>query len=266
MAPTIAGIFAALIVVGAGMLVIERLWPARRGQRLLFRRQWLLDLAYWFFTPVVTRAISHAGVVVAVVMLALVAGWKLDPETIGAGFGPIAVQPRWVQAIALVVLLDFVGYWMHRLFHGRRLWPFHAIHHSSEDLDWLSAVRVHPVNDLVSRIVPVIIALLLGFSPLVLAGTLPFFAIYAILLHANVDWDFGPLRRVIASPAFHRWHHTSGEEGRDKNFAGILPLWDIVFGTYHMPRHAPQRFGVDDPVPATLWGQLMWPFRGRRSA
>jgi len=45
----------------------------------------------------------------------------------------------------------------------------------------------------------------------------------------------GPLRAVLASPRFHRWHHTSAKEGRDKNFAGLLPLWDILFGTYYMP-------------------------------
>ena len=55
-------------------------------------------------------------------------------------------------------------------------------------------------------------------------------------MHANLDWDWGPLRSFLVSPRFHRWHHTSEEEARDKNFAGLLPLWDILFGTYYMPR------------------------------
>jgi sterol desaturase/sphingolipid hydroxylase (fatty acid hydroxylase superfamily) len=153
---------------------------------------------------------------------------------------------------------------MHRMFHGRRLWRFHAIHHSSEDLDWLSSVRVHPVNDLISRLIPSVVVIMLGFSPLALAGALPFFALYAILLHANVDWDFGPARKLVASPRFHRWHHTGEAEGRDKNFAGLLPLWDILFGTFHMPPRAPERLGVADPVPRGLIGQLIWPFRKAR--
>jgi sterol desaturase/sphingolipid hydroxylase (fatty acid hydroxylase superfamily) len=72
---------------------------------------------------------------------------------------------------------------------------------------------------------------------------------------------------LIASPAFHRWHHTSAEEGRDRNFAGFFPLWDLLFGTFYMPKGAqPEVFGVDDPVPSGLLGQLVYPFRRASSA
>lgn len=261
--PTLQGVIAGFFIIGAGMLVIERLWPAVRGQRLM-RRGFLLDVAYWLFTPIVTRAISRAAVIIAVVILALSLGWKLERDAILAGHGPIGALPLWQQGLLMLVLLDFLGYWMHRLFHGRLLWRFHAIHHSSEDLDWLSSVRVHPLNDMVNRVIPAIIVILAGFAPVALAGALPFFAVYAILLHANVDWRFGPLARVIASPAFHRWHHTSEAEGRDRNFAGLLPVWDILFGTFYMPDRRPERFGIGEPVPGTLWGQLAWPFRRRQ--
>jgi sterol desaturase/sphingolipid hydroxylase (fatty acid hydroxylase superfamily) len=140
-------------------------------------------------------------------------------------------------------------------------WPFHAIHHSSTDLDWLSAARVHPVNDIVNKAAQAAIVVALGYSPLLLAGTLPFFTFYAILQHANVSWDFGPLRKVFASPRFHRWHHTSAPDGQDKNFAGLLPVWDILFGTYYMPAKQPAEFGVPDAIPESLLGQLLWPFR-----
>jgi sterol desaturase/sphingolipid hydroxylase (fatty acid hydroxylase superfamily) len=263
MQPTVTGILFGLLVVGGLIALAERLWPSVRGQRFL-RRGFLLDLAYWFFTPLVTRAITRSAAIIAFAGLVLAFGMTLERasfEALLAGHGPLAAQSRWLQAIELLIVLDFLGYWMHRFFHGTWAWPFHEIHHSSEDLDWLSAVRVHPVNDMVGRIVPAIFVVLAGFSPLALAGVLPLLGIYAILLHANVTWDFGPFRRVIASPAFHRWHHASAEEGRDRNFAGLLPLWDILFGTYYMPAHAPTRFGVDRPVPGTLWGQLLWPFR-----
>jgi sterol desaturase/sphingolipid hydroxylase (fatty acid hydroxylase superfamily) len=158
--------------------------------------------------------------------------------------------------VAEVLLLgDLVGYWVHRLFHGRRLWRFHAVHHGSKDLDWLSAVRLHPVNDVVSRVAQVIPVLLLGFPPMILAAYVPFLTFWAIFLHANVPWSFGPLRYVIASPAFHRWHHTSEEEGRDKNF-----------GTFYLPAgRQPRRFGLaDEEVPEGLVAQLVYPFSRRR--
>ncbi len=86
--------------------------------------------------------------------------------------------------------------------------------------------------------------------------------LYAIFVHANVRWDFGPLRALIATPRFHRWHHTSQAEGLDKNFAGLLPLWDALFGKYYMPDgRQPEVFGVaGEPVPEGFLAQLAYPF------
>jgi len=71
---------------------------------------------------------------------------------------------------------------------------------------------------------------------------------------------------VVASPAIHRWHHTSADEGQDKNFAGLLPLWDLLFGSFYMPSGSQaEHFGAgDEPVPAGLWRQLAYPFRRPR--
>jgi len=223
------------------------------------------DLFYWFFTPLVTGTITKVAVVITVVALAVVTGTHISADSGLAPFHAgsfVTSLPIWQQGLLALVVADFVGYWTHRAFHRGRLWPFHAVHHSSKQLDWLSSVRVHPVNDVLPAIARVVPLLLLGFDPLVLAGVVPFFALYALLLHANVPWSFGPLRFVIASPSFHRWHHTNAAQGRDRNFAGLLPIFDLVFGTFHMPKgEQPQVFGVDDAVPPGLLGQLVWPFR-----
>jgi len=123
---------------------------------------------------------------------------------------------------------------------------------------------LHPVNDIANKLAIALPLVALGFSPVATAAVVPFLTLYAILLHANVTWTFGPLRKVIASPAFHRWHHTSAGEGRDRNFAGLLPLWDILFGTFWLPDRQPTVFGVEDKVPTHLPGQLLWPFRRER--
>jgi sterol desaturase/sphingolipid hydroxylase (fatty acid hydroxylase superfamily) len=69
---------------------------------------------------------------------------------------------------------------------------------------------------------------------------------------------------LIVSPRFHRWHHTDETEARDKNFAGLLPLWDLLFGTYYVPADLrPSHFGTTDTVPQGLFGQLIFRFRGR---
>lgn len=178
----------------------------------------------------------------------------------------VSLQPGWLQAVEIVLLADLVGYWTHRVFHGRLLWRFHAVHHATKELDWLSSVRVHPVNEALTRAAQVVPLFALGFRGQVLVGLTPLFTLYALALHANVPWDLGPLRYVLASPAFHRWHHTTEERGLDKNFAALFPIWDLLFGTFYLPAgEQPTVFGVRDEVPSGFWAQLVWPFRKRRS-
>ena len=268
MGPTLAGVVFGLVLLAALLWPIERAWPALPGQPL-WRRGIRTDLAYWFFTPLVTKSITRGGLVVAVLLLALGTGVPLDRGHVQAFFTGadqlVRRQPMGLQVLEVLLLGDLVGYWTHRLFHGRMLWRFHAVHHGSKQLDWLSSVRLHPVNDVVSRVAQVVPVLLLGFPPTVLAGYVPFLTLYAILLHANVRWSFGPLRYVLASPAFHRWHHTSEEQGLDKNFAGLFTFLDLLFGTFHMPPgRQPERFGLtNEEVPEGLLAQLAYPFRHR---
>lgn len=251
-----------LVVLGAIFWSIESLFPARRAQRK-WRAALGTDVVYFFFTPLVTRTITRVAVIAVVLVPALLIGPETVKSAVVNGHGPIARLPLGAQALMAFVVGDFIGYWMHRWFHGRRLWSFHAVHHSSSELDWLSSVRLHPVNDVLTRVARAIPLLLLGFPATVLAIYVPLISFYAVLLHANVSWTWGPLRYVVASPAFHRWHHTTESEGRDKNFAGFFPLWDLAFGTFYMPRdRQPERFGIErNDVPAGIFGQMLYPFR-----
>jgi sterol desaturase/sphingolipid hydroxylase (fatty acid hydroxylase superfamily) len=245
---------------------IERFWAARSQPR--WRDDSRTDVAYWFFTPLVTKAVVRGSVVIALVVLAVAMGVPLEAGALrafaerGKG-GLLQSQPAWLQVVEVLVAGDLIGYWVHRLFHGRALWRIHAVHHSSERLDWLSSVRLHPLNDVGMRLAQALPLFLLGFAPTVVAAYVPFLSFHAILLHANVRWDFGPLRYLIASPRFHQWHHTNETEGLDTNFAGLFPFWDALFGTLYLPRdRTPQAFGLrDEQVPGGLLGQLAYPFR-----
>jgi sterol desaturase/sphingolipid hydroxylase (fatty acid hydroxylase superfamily) len=261
--PTVTSLVIGLLVLSAAFWLLERWRPSIPGQRRT-GRQTRTDVAYWFFTPLVTRFVTRVSLGVLFVLLAMSQGVTLDDlrrtattRQTWASSLPVAVQ------IPLILLLaDLLAYWSHRGFHGRWLWPFHAIHHSSRSVDWLSSVRLHPVNDAASRIVQVLPLYWMGFSGGVLAAFVPFLTFYALLLHANVSWTYGRLRYVIASPAFHRWHHTSEDEGLDKNFSGLFPFIDLAFGTFYMPPgRQPRRFGiVNDEVPEGLLAQLAYPF------
>jgi sterol desaturase/sphingolipid hydroxylase (fatty acid hydroxylase superfamily) len=260
--PTILGVLIGLAILSALFFLIERVVGRGRRQPVI-RKGWWTDVLYWIFTPFVTKQITKAVIVLPVLALVLAHVTSVDALKLGTyrGFGPISHLPIWVQVIMIYVLGDFIGYWTHRLFHSRRWWPFHAVHHSSEELDWLGSVRVHPINDLVNKLAEVTPLLLLGFNVFATLSAAVFFTFYAIFVHANVNWDFGPLRSVIATPVFHRWHHSKDQEAWDKNFAGLLPLWDILFGTYYMPQGRwPENFGIHDPMPKTFWGQLWEPF------
>ena len=266
MPATVQSMLIGFVVLLVAFRALELLRPRARRQRLLRRGFWT-DAAYWAFTPLVTKSVTRIAVIIAVVPVALLAYGKVDKQLLLNGFGPAARLPMWMQAALILVIGDFIGYWMHRWFHGRTMWRFHAVHHSSVDLDWLSAVRLHPVNDALMRIAAALPLLALGFAPVAVAGIAPVLTVMAIVVHANLDWDWGPLRGVLTSPRFHRWHHTDEANARDKNFAGLLPLWDILFGTYYMPRDEfPQQFGTASPVPTGLVGQLVFPFRRVRSA
>jgi sterol desaturase/sphingolipid hydroxylase (fatty acid hydroxylase superfamily) len=246
--------------LAAVLIPLERLFPARPRQPLRWK-SFLLNLSFWFFNPMFTQVISKAAVVAVCAAMCLVLGWPLD-ESILDGFGPVGSQPLWLQAIEMLLIADFIDYWTHRWFHVTRAWRFHAIHHSPEEMTWLASARMHPVNDFITRTCQVVPVILVGFSLKAVLYTVPYLVFFVITLHSNLKWDFGPLRWVIVSPLYHRWHHTTDTEGLDKNFAGLFPIWDILFGTAYFPPREPKKFGVNhNPPPETLWGQLLYPFR-----
>lgn len=231
-----------------------------------WRREGLVtDFCYWFVIPVFTRFI-RIGLLVA--GAALIFGIH-DQAELSAffeqGHGPLAVFPFWLQVIFYLFASDLLLYWVHRVFHGGTMWKYHAIHHSSEDVDWISAARFHPVNLILGTVMVDVALLLAGIAPAVLGLLAPFNVIMSAFVHANLNWTLGPFRYVLASPVFHRWHHTAAERGGSKNFAGTFPVWDLMFGTFHMPENElPDAYGIGEPdFPKGFGGQLLYPFKDK---
>jgi sterol desaturase/sphingolipid hydroxylase (fatty acid hydroxylase superfamily) len=211
------------------------------------------DSLYWFVVPLFLRFGRTAMLIAGVV---LVFGGK-PPECL-----PVQDVPLWQQCLAVLLIQDVILYWAHRVFHTRLAWDFHAVHHSPQVLDWMSFQRFHPVNYLLEFVLADVAVLLLGFSPAALVALAPFNTVYSAMVHANLNWTFGPLRYLLASPVFHRWHHTTQEAGLNKNFASTFPFLDLLFGTFHMPPgELPEHFGNGEPdFPRHFWGQLLRPF------
>lgn len=264
--PTLLTVAVSFAVLAALLWPLERLFPARRRQPIR-RAGFAPDVFFWFFTPLVTKAITYAVVTFALGVLLPLTGRPAD-LSVSDGCGPVGRQPLWLQFVEVLAMADFIFYWTHRWFHTTRLWPFHAVHHSSRDLDWLSAMRFHPVNDLLTRLCQAIPLILLGFSPVAVVGMVPVVVLFIIVTHANVPWDWGPLRRVIVSPRYHQWHHSSEDAAIDRNFAGVLVVWDWLFGTLHLPGdRMPSEFGVKGgEAPGGALSRLAYPFWSPRKA
>ena len=256
--PTVVTTAVAFVLFAVVLGPVERVW----GKRPRTRRPGLrTDLLFWAFTPLVGKAATYAAVAGVVAGLMALTGRQLDPFS-AAGWGPVGRQPLWLQAVEVFVLADLVFYWTHRWFHTTRLWPFHAVHHSSTALDWLSSMRFHPVNDAASRVCQAVPLVLLGFAPAAVVCAIPVVVAFIVVTHADVPWTWGPLRYVFVSPAYHHWHHSSEPEAVDKNFAGALVVWDWLFGTLHLPAgRRPAAYGVSGgPVPGGFLGLLAYPF------
>lgn len=245
-----------LLVLGMIFIPVEALFWLRR-QKVL-RQGWQIDLKHFFVSHAGVQLLSFAALIPAQVLFS----WAVQSDFQRV----VAAQPLWLQFVEMIALVDLATYWVHRAFHQIPwLWRFHAIHHSSTEMDWLAGSRIHPVDALLTRAVAFIPVFVLGFAPAALYAYLVFVSFHAVFIHANVRWRFPGLRWVISTPQYHHWHHASDAEGIDKNFAQFLPLWDLLFGTVHLPHGWPRCYGIDHfQVPQSYLEQLVSPFRSRK--
>ena len=244
-----------LLIYSAVFIPLERLFALRADQPI-FRRQWLVDLTYFFLNSLLIEALTILTLQPALILF----DWaRVDWLTRAVQSWPILLQVP-----VLILVADFTQYWVHRTFHSTGwLWPFHAIHHSIEQMDWLAGSRLHLVDVIVTSGLTYVPIFVCGFSQQALVVYVFIVAAQATFIHANVRWEFRPLRRVIVTPAFHHWHHGAEREAVDKNFAVHTPIWDLLFGTYYLPDRWPNAYGLSDrsQLPARWTTQLLYPFR-----
>jgi sterol desaturase/sphingolipid hydroxylase (fatty acid hydroxylase superfamily) len=248
-----------LFLYSAVFVPLERLF-ALRAEQPVFRRQWLVDLSYFFVNSLLIEVLTLATLQPVAILFA----WaQLDTVR-----DSVSALPLLAQVPVLLLTADFTQYWVHRAFHRSRwLWPFHAIHHSIEQMDWLAGSRLHLVDVVVTRGLTYVPIFVLGFSEPGLMVYVFIVAAQATFIHANVHWTFRRWQRLVATPAFHHWHHSAEPQSIDKNFAVHTPLWDLAFGTYYLPDRWPSAYGlVHGRVPAGWVAQFAHPWRRRSKA
>lgn len=168
-------------------------------------------------------------------------------------------MPTWLLAIVAALAYDFANYWNHRLMHQPWLWPVHAIHHSDPDVTGLTTYRVHLFETFVMWVSYTLMLSWLGLPKDAIGIGAIICALHSIYVHINVDWEHGPLRLLIASPRFHRWHHADLEEAYGKNLANICPLFDWMFGTYYVPGKCEARMGAKNIPENDVLKLIAWP-------
>jgi len=250
-----AVVFTALSLVSSQACNPGRTWWRNPGL--------ITDICYMVVIPFVAPYLRLSLMVMGAGVLSGVMTNQEINDYFVHGLGPLGGLPFWGQVLAYVVISDFLLYWTHRIFHGATMWRFHAVHHSAEEIDWTTAYRFHPVNMWLGASLVTVFMLFLGVSPTVLLFLVPFDTTTAAFVHANLNWTLGPLKYVVATPVFHRWHHTPLDQGGNTNFAPLLSVWDVLFGTFSMPEHKlPSHYGIDEPAyPQGFIGQLVHPFR-----
>src|SRR6202522_3980198 len=259
---TITKVVPITIVLALVFSVLSHFWACNPGTPWWRKRELVTDICYWLFVPLFARVLRIGLLVLGAGVVFKIYSADDLIAFYDNGHGPLSELPLWIQGLLFLVLSDFMLYWLHRLFHGGAFWKYHAIHHSSEELEWISAARFHPVNLFLGSVAADVIMLLLGISPNVFVVLGPLTIAHSAFVHANLDWTLGPFKYVIASPVFPRWHHTAADRGGEKNFAATFPVLDLIFGTFYMPEgELPDNYGIADRTfPTSFTGQLAHPF------
>lgn len=252
--------FAALFTV----LSIVEFQSATPGKRWWRNPGLGTDVSYFLIHTLTMTYFKLPALLIVVLLLSGIMSQSEITDYFANGRGPLGSLPFWAQLPIYMLLSDFLLYWIHRIFHRvGSLWPFHAIHHSSREIDWTSSFRFHPVNIMFQQSLVLVTMLALGISPLVIAMVAPFDTFIAVWQHSNSRTTLGPLKYVLATPVFHRWHHTLPNEGGDSNFAPTFAFWDWMFGTFYMPEgKLPETFGTDDDeLREGYFSQLIYPLK-----
>ncbi len=252
-----------LLVIGGIFLLIEQIRPTHKTFKF-FSKEFKKELGLAFLNGSIFNPVF--GVAVTFIIVTYLKEYL--PHQIFDEY--ITLTPLVIQALVGMFIIDLSTYWRHRLTHNYA-WRYHSMHHSAEEITWITALRLHPVEILIATFFDTVILYIIGFSGdgIIFASILG--GLYNFFTHANINFEFDkPLRYIFASPNFHRWHHATNKEAYDKNFCGIFSCIDIMFGTYYYPEgKLPDAYGLSAKeqaqVPAKLLPHIFQSFKRKKS-
>jgi sterol desaturase/sphingolipid hydroxylase (fatty acid hydroxylase superfamily) len=257
-APALIGL---VIVTG----ICERIWPAE--PRPVLARGHVQDACFLAL---------HAVVVIPLMTLLGVGAATLAGNARWLELQPARDWPGWVLIPLTIAAMDGANWLAHYADHRfSALWRFHALHHSQEELSVLTSFRAHPLMHTTGFLLATIPVIVLMPARPVDPVLITAYVCVGTLQHANLRWTFGPLGRILVSPAYHRLHHATGIQ--DANLGVVLTIWDVLAGRARFPAraHRAGRTGLAGrPVPVEqdaaavpplrlMASQLIEPFQAR---
>ncbi|MEM7086741.1 MAG: sterol desaturase family protein [Bacteroidota bacterium] len=158
------------------------------------------------------------------------------------------LELNWATIICCILLADLSYYWEHRMMHRIGIgWATHTVHHSSPHFNMSVAYRFGPFD----AILPILFSLplvLLGFDPILVLLSEVFVQVFQTLLHTEIIGKLTkPVEFIFNTPSHHRVHHGSNRQYWDKNYAGILIIWDRMLGTFE-PEKEKVIYGISEPI------------------
>jgi sterol desaturase/sphingolipid hydroxylase (fatty acid hydroxylase superfamily) len=204
-------------------IAIEKLFPIDPRQPV-FRAEWQTDFTYFI--------VNH----LLIGLVLLVVNFLVHDLAVWSMFTPVqplvAALPLVAEILLAILVADLIQYWVHRAYHEVPfLWPFHAVHHSVQTLDWMAGSRLHLVELVATRVAILGPLYALGFSKTAIDVYIVVVGFQAVFDHANVSLPWGRLERWIVTPRFHHWHHASDRAAIDRNYAAHFSFLDTIFGT-----------------------------------
>jgi sterol desaturase/sphingolipid hydroxylase (fatty acid hydroxylase superfamily) len=210
------------LVVATG--ICERIWPAER--RRLLARGHVQDACYLAL---------HAIVVIPLMTLLSVGGATLVADHAHwIELRSTARWPGWLLIPLTIVAMDGANWLAHYADHRLgALWRFHALHHSQEELSVLTSFRAHPLMHTTGFLLATIPVMALMPTRPIAPVLITVYVCIGTLQHANLRWTFGPVGRVLVSPAYHRLHHAP--DTQHANLGVVLTIWDVLAGRARPP-------------------------------
>ena len=253
--------FFAVIAVCILCFILENILPKKKNYSVTGRKGFFTDLFYVIFIDVITYGFGFYAFIWTIEWFI-----KFYLKSSNLELFAISALPVWSQYLILFVLVDFSQWLAHFLLHRINFfWQFHKIHHAQETLGFASTRHFHFFEFFILKPFLFMPMKLIGYSATDYFLSHMWFGYFLTFYsHCNIKWSWGFLNYIIINPETHYWHHSKNIPGRyGVNFSSILNIWDLMFGTFYLPKdkNLQPELGIpNNNVPTSFFGQLWFPF------